>query len=155
MINKWIGMGRICRDPELMETNNGTPYVNFTLAIERSYTDKDGERQADFINCVAWRQVAEFICTWFGKGSMIAVEGELQSRTYDDKNGVTHYVTEALIHQASFTGEKAGQSRGADAPRTPPVEDVEEESERRYSKSKSAGKGKSSGKKTYQYEGRF
>lgn len=155
MINKFIGMGRICREPELMQTNNGTSYVNFTVAIERSYTDKDGERQADFINCVAWRQTAEFICTWFGKGSMIAVEGELQSRTYDDKNGTTHYVTEVLVSQASFTGEKSAQSRGAAAPRTPPMDDVEEESEQRYSRSKAAGKPKTSGKKNYQYEGRF
>lgn len=105
MINKVILMGRITQDLELKQTPNGTSVLAFTLAVERSFSKKGEERQTDFISCVAWRQTAEFIAKFFGKGRMIAVEGGLRSRTYDDKNGVKHYVTEVYVDNASFTGE--------------------------------------------------
>ena len=134
MINKWIGMGHLTREPEMETTGNGNSYLRFTLAVDRNYTDRDGERQADFINCVAWRQTAEFIATYFHKGSMIAVEAELQTRTYDDNNNVTHYITEAIVSQASFTGEKSTTASSGTAARRP--DPVDDEAEDRYQASR-------------------
>ena len=75
------------------------------MAVDRNYTKQGEERQADFITCVAWRQQAEFINKYFAKGRMIALEGNLRTRTYDDKNGSRHYVTEVYVDSVSFTGE--------------------------------------------------
>lgn len=108
MINKWIGMGRLTADPELRQTQSGVSSCNVTVAVQRDFTDGSGERQSDFINVVAWRQTAEFICRYFSKGSMIAVEGQLRTRTYDDKRypDVSHYVTEVYADKVSFCGSK-------------------------------------------------
>ena len=105
MLNKAIIMGRLTADVELKSTTSGTSVVQFTVAIDRNFVKQGEERQTDFISCVAWKQTAEFIANHFGKGRMIAVEGRLQTRTYDDKNGTKHYVTEVIVEQASFTGE--------------------------------------------------
>lgn len=107
MLNKVILMGRITHDLEVKQTPSGASVVSFSVAVERSFKDQNGERQTDFINCVAWRQQAEFIGRYFRKGRMIAIEGNLRTRTYDDKNGVKHYVTEVYVDNVSFTGEKA------------------------------------------------
>lgn len=110
MLNRSIIMGRITHPLEIKMTPSGVPVLQFTVAVDRNYADKNtGERQADFISCVAWRQAAEFIGRYFDKGRMIALEGRLQSRTYDDKNGVKHYITELIVDQASFTGEPKQQ----------------------------------------------
>ena len=115
MINNVTLMGRITAPLELKITSSGTSVLQFTVAVDRDYTDQNGERQADFISCVAWRQAAEFIFKYFGKGRMIALTGRLQSRTYDDKNGAKHYVTELIVNTASFTGEpkQDGQTGGS------------------------------------------
>ena len=105
MINRAVIMGRITHPLEIRQTPAGVAVLQFTVAVDRNYTDQNGERQADFISCVAWRQTAEFIGRYFDKGRMIAVEGRLQSRTYEDKNGTKHYITELIVDQASFTGE--------------------------------------------------
>lgn len=106
MINTVVIMGRITQDLELRQTPSGVSALSFTVAVDRGYQKPGEERQADFIACVAWRQTAEFISRYFGKGRMIALTGELRSRTYDDKNGSRHYITEVYVDQASFTGEK-------------------------------------------------
>lgn len=105
MINSVVIMGRITAPLELRSTQSGTSVLQFTVAVDRDYTKQGEERQADFISCVAWKQTAEFISRYFGKGRMIALTGRLQSRTYDDRNGSKHYVTELIVQQASFTGE--------------------------------------------------
>lgn len=102
-------MGRITQDLEVRQTPSGVSVVTFSVAVDRSYSGQNGERQTDFITCVAWRQTAEFIGRYFGKGRMIAVEGQLRTRTYDDKNGTKHYVTEVYVDNASFTGEPKQQ----------------------------------------------
>lgn len=112
MLNTVVLMGRITAPLELKATPSGTSVLQFTIAVERSYVKQGEERQTDFISCVAWRQTAEFIAKFFGKGRMIAVEGQLQSRTYDDKNGVKHYITEVIVNQASFTGEPKPETQG-------------------------------------------
>lgn len=104
-LNKTIILGRITQDLELKQTPNGVSVLSFTVAVDRSYAKQGEERQSDFISCVAWKERAEFISRYFGKGRMIAVEGQLRTRTYDDKNGVKHYVTEVYVDNASFTGE--------------------------------------------------
>lgn len=115
MINNVVLMGQITAPLELKSTQNGTSVLQFTVAVDRDYTKQGEERQADFISCVAWKQTAEFISQYFDKGRMIALTGRLQSRTYDDKNGSKHYVTELIVQQASFTGEKKqdGQQLGS------------------------------------------
>ena len=108
MINKWIGMGRLTADPELKQTQSGVSTCTVNVAVQRDYADGSGEKQTDFICVVAWRQTAEFICKYFRKGSMIAVVGELRTRTYNDKRypDVKHYVTEVYADKASFCGGK-------------------------------------------------
>jgi single-strand DNA-binding protein len=105
MINRVILMGRVTHDLELKQTPSGVSVLSFTVAIERKYSKQGEEKQTDFINCVAWRQQAEFIAKYFGKGRMIALEGNLRTRTYEDKNGSKHYVTEVYVDSVSFTGE--------------------------------------------------
>ena len=108
MINKWIGIGRLTADPELKQTQSGVFTCTVNLAVQRDYSDGNGERQTDFICVVAWRQTAEFLCKYFRKGSMIAVVGELRTRTYNDKRypDVKHYVTEVYADKVSFCGGK-------------------------------------------------
>jgi single-strand DNA-binding protein len=113
-MNKVILMGRLARDVDMRQTPTGVSVARFTIAVDRNYS-KDGQRQADFINCVAWRQTGEFIARYFGKGRMIAVEGSLQTRSWDGQDGNKHYATEVIVDQAYFTGSKAetgGNSQG-------------------------------------------
>lgn len=111
MLNKVIIMGRLTADPELRQTPSGVSTCQFTVAVERNFTPQGGERQSDFITVVAWRQTAEFVSRYFAKGRMICVEGNLRTRTYDDKRypEVRHYVTEVYADNVYFTGEKAQQ----------------------------------------------
>lgn len=106
MYSKVILMGRIVNDLELKTTPNGVSVVSFRIAVDRRFQQKGEERKSDFFNVVAWRNEAEFITKYFAKGRMILVEGELQNRTYTDKNGVERVVTEVIIDRACFTGEK-------------------------------------------------
>jgi len=106
MLNRVILMGRITQDLDLKSTPSGAPVLTFTIAVERSFAKQGEERQADFITCVAWRKQAEFICKHFAKGRMIAIEGNLRTRNYEDKNDLKHYISEIYIDSVSFTGEK-------------------------------------------------
>ena len=99
-------MGRITRDLELRHTQSGTAVCQFCVAVTRSFKDANGEYQSDFIDCVAWRNSAEFIIKYFSKGAMIALDGELQTRNYTDKDGNKRKATELLVSSAAFTGEK-------------------------------------------------
>ena len=108
-MNKVIIMGRLTADPELRQTQSGISSCRFTVAVDRRFADKNtGERQADFITCVAWRQTAEFVTRYFSKGSMICVEGNLRTGSYQDRNhpDVTHYTTEVFGDNVEFTGSK-------------------------------------------------
>lgn len=109
-MNKVILMGRLTADPELRQTQSGIASCRFTIAVNRQFADKNtGERQADFITCTAWRQTAEFVSKYFGKGSMIALSGSLRTGSYQDKShsDVTHYTTDVLVDSVEFTGSKA------------------------------------------------
>lgn len=110
MLNRAIIMGRITKDLELKYSPSGISVLSFSVAVERNYADQNGERQSDFIRCVAWRQTAEFITKYFGKGRMIALEGALRTRTFDDKEGTRYYITELYVDNVSFTGEPKSRS---------------------------------------------
>lgn len=99
-------MGRITRDLELRHTQSGSAVCQFCVAVTRSFKDANGEYQSDFIDCVAWRNSAEFITKYFSKGALIALDGELQTRNYTDKDGNKRKATELLVSSAAFTGEK-------------------------------------------------
>lgn len=114
-MNKAIIVGNLTKDPEQRATANGTAVTSFTVAVRRRYKDAEGNYQADFINCVAWRSTAEFIAKYFTKGSRIGIVGTIQTRTYDDQNGVRRYVTEVVVDEAEFVTSKA-QNPGVQKP---------------------------------------
>lgn len=107
MINMVALMGRLTYEPELRQTSSGVSVLRFQVACDRSYQKSGAERQADFIDCVAWRQTAEFISRYFHKGSMIAVEGTLQTSNYTDKDGNNRKQVEVLANNVSFCGSKS------------------------------------------------
>ena len=106
MLNRVVLMGRLVSDPELKTTASGISVTSFRIAVDRGYVKQGEERKADFIDIVCWRQTAEFVCRYFGKGAMIAVEGQLQTRTYQAKDGTNRYVVEVVADNVSFTGER-------------------------------------------------
>ena len=109
MLNHVVIMGRMVRDPELRQLDNGTSVTSFSVAVDRNYVDKTtNERQADFLNVVAWRQTADFVCKYFHQGDMIALEGSLQSRKYTDKDGNNRIAIEIVASNISFCGGKNG-----------------------------------------------
>lgn len=121
MYNHAALMGRICNDLELKTTQQtNITVLSFRIAVDRSYQAKGEEKKVDFFNIVAWRSTAEFISRYFAKGKMILVDGELQTRQYTDKNGITQNVVELVVGSAHFTGEKKEQDTPA-APQRPPA----------------------------------
>lgn len=104
-MNKVTLIGRITKDPEVKLTQNQTAFCNFTIAVDRRFKDQDGQRQADFINCVAWKQTAEFIRKYFQKGSRIGVSGCIQTRNFE-KDGQKIFITEVLVEEAEFVESK-------------------------------------------------
>jgi len=115
-MNKAILVGNLTRDPEQRTTSNGVAVTSFTVAVQRRFKDADGNYQADFINCVAWRGTAEFIAKYFSKGSKIGITGSIQSRSYDDANGVRKYVTEVVVDEAEFVTGKSQSGSDVQAP---------------------------------------
>ena len=107
MLNKAIIMGRLVADPELRHTPNNVSVVSFTIACNRNFASKGAERQTDFIDIVAWRQTAEFVSRYFHKGSMIAVEGMIQTRTYEDKYGNKRKAVEVVADHVHFAESKS------------------------------------------------
>ena len=112
MFNKAILIGRLTADPELKQTPNGTYLVNFQIAVDRRFKGPDGERKADFITIVAWRERAEFVCKYFHKGEPIGIEGSIQTRNYEDRNGNKRTAVEVVADNAFFVGGKSSNSGG-------------------------------------------
>ena len=106
MLNKVILTGRLTAAPELNKTSSGVAVTSFTLAVQRPYKDPSGNYSTDFINCVAWRNTAEFICKHFDKGNLISVVGELNSRKYEDKQGNKRVSIEVVCGEAHFVESK-------------------------------------------------
>ena len=114
MLNHIVIMGRLVRDPELRRTGNGIAVASFRVAVDRDYAPKDGgERKADFIDCVAWRQTGEFISKYFSKGRMIVVDGRLEMRDWTDKDGNKRTSAEIVVANAYFGDSKRDSEGGS------------------------------------------
>lgn len=113
MLNRIVIMGRLTRDPELRRTQNGTAVTSFSVAVDRDFKSREsGEKATDFIDVVAWRQTAEFVCQYFTKGRMAVVEGRLQIRDWKDKDGNNRRSAEVVARQHLFRRQQARQSVG-------------------------------------------
>ena len=128
MLNVVAIMGRLVADPELRTTPQGTNVCSFRIACDRNFVRQGEQRQADFIDIVAWRSQAEFVSKYFQKGSLIAIEGSLQTRQYQDKNGNNRTAVEVVANNISFAGPKSSNQGGganyqnsAPATRTQPL----------------------------------
>ena len=110
-MNKVELIGRLTKEPELKMTANQTQFCNFTVAVDRRFKDANGQRQADFINCLAWRQTAVFIQKYFHKGNRIGLTGSIQTRSFDDQNGQKRFVTEVVIDEAEFVESQPAQTQ--------------------------------------------
>jgi single-strand DNA-binding protein len=125
MYNRIVIVGRLTADPELKQTPSGVSVVSFSVAVNRTYTPKGGERQTDFFDVVAWRQTAEFISRYFSKGNAILVEGTMESRSFTDKNGQNRRVWELVANNAHFVESKAAAAASSqgrtDFPHEPPA----------------------------------
>ena len=116
MLNVVVLMGRLTADPEVKTTASGISVCSFSVAVDRNYSSQTAERQTDFINIVAWRQTAEFITKYFSKGSMIGIEGSIQTRKYTDKEGKNRTAFEVIANNVQFVESKkdGGSSAGGD-----------------------------------------
>ena len=123
-MNKVILVGRITADPEIKLTSNQTQFCNFTIAVDRRFKDANGNRQTDFINCVAWKNTAVFIQKYFHKGNRIGVVGSIQTRSYEDQNGQKRFVTEVVVDEAEFV-----DSQSKAEPAEEPQQDAEPKQE--------------------------
>ena len=122
MLNKVILIGRLTRDPELKYTTNGIAVANFSLAVDRPYTNQQGEKETDFIRIVTWRKLAEVCAQNLGKGRLVAIEGRLQVRSYDDQNGVRRLISEVVAENVRFLDwpkDRDGQQEPADTYQDP------------------------------------
>jgi single-strand DNA-binding protein len=106
MLNRVVLVGRLTKDPDLRYTPSGVAVATFTLAVNRAFTNGQGEREADFINCVIWRKQAENVANFLKKGSLAGVDGRLQSRSYEDQSGKLVYVTEVVAESVQFLEPK-------------------------------------------------
>ncbi len=122
MLNVAAIMGRLTADPELRHTPSDIAVTTFTLAVDRSYARAGTERQTDFINVVAWRSTAEFVCRYFTKGQMMAVTGSIQTRNYEDKQGNKRTAFEIVANDVSFTGSKRESGNGGSYGAAPSVQ---------------------------------
>ena len=105
-MNKVFLIGRLTRDPELRYTGNNTAVASFSIAVNRSFTNQQGEREADFFNVTVWRKQAENVKNYLSQGSQVAIDGRLQTRSYEDNNGQKRYVTEVVADNVEFLGSK-------------------------------------------------
>ena len=119
MLNKWRGIGRLTADPEQRFTQNGIPVTKFTLAVEDSFKNQDGNKNVSFIPIIAWRGLAETCAKYLAKGRMVAVSGRIQTRSYDGQDGGKRYITEIVADEVQFLSYKDGQAQGEGSSSTP------------------------------------
>lgn len=111
MLNRVVLVGRLTKDPDLRYTPSGVAVANFTVAVNRPFSNQQGDREADFINCVVWRRPAENLANYMKKGSMIGVDGRVQTRSFDNQEGKRVFVTEIVADSVQFLDSK-GSSQG-------------------------------------------
>jgi single-strand DNA-binding protein len=116
-VNKWYGIGNLCRDPETKYTPSGVCVCNFSIACNERFTDKNGDKHenVEFINIVAWRQLAEICGKYLQKGKQVFISGKLQTRSYDDRDGKKRYISEIVADQMQLLGSRAEQGQAADS----------------------------------------
>ncbi|WP_318506490.1 single-stranded DNA-binding protein [Bacillus sp. T3] len=124
MMNRVVLVGRLTKDPDLRYTPNGVPVATFTLAVNRTFSNQQGEKEADFINCVIWRRPAENVANFLKKGSLAGVDGRIQTRSYEGQDGKRVYVTEVVADSVQFleprgsaSGDRGGSGTGYNEPR--------------------------------------
>ena len=115
-MNKWYGIGNLTKDVELLMTTSGVYVAKFTIAVQRKYSNENGEKETDFINCIAWRKLAENLNKYCKKGDKIAVVGEIQIRSYDAKDGSKRYVTEIVADEIEFINTKKVEVKEEEQP---------------------------------------
>lgn len=113
MINRVVLTGRLTRDVDLRYTQGGDAVATFNLAVDRRFTNQQGEREADFVSCVIWRKSAENFANFFHKGSLVGIEGRIQTRNYENKQGQRVYVTEVIVENFSFLEPKNSTGNGS------------------------------------------
>ena len=118
-LNHIVIMGRLTRDPELRRTGSGVAVTSFTLAVDRDFAGKDGEKETDFIDCVAWRQTGEFVGKYFAKGRMACVQGSLQIRNWTDKDGNKRRSAEVIASNVYFADSKSAAQNDGSSPTAP------------------------------------
>lgn len=121
-MNKVFLIGRLTRDPELRYTGSNVAVASFTLAVNRTYANQSGEREADFINIVVWRKQAENVKNYLSQGSQVAIDGRIQTRNYDDQDGKRHYITEVVADNVEFLGTKGSNTPSNNQSSNQPVE---------------------------------
>lgn len=124
-MNKVILKGNLTKDIDLQTTSNGNSVAKFTIAVQRKFANADGERETDFINCVAWRNTADFVSKYFKKGSQILVCGAIQTRSYDAEDGTKRYVTEIIVDEVEFCGkaDTTTETKKDEAVKMQPIDD--------------------------------
>ncbi|MCE6020033.1 single-stranded DNA-binding protein [Levilactobacillus brevis] len=113
MINRVVLTGRLTRDVDLRYTQGGAAVATFNLAVDRRFTNQQGEREADFVSCVIWRKPAENFANFFHKGSLVGIEGRIQTRNYENQQGQRVYVTEVIVENFSFLESKSSTGNGS------------------------------------------
>ncbi len=116
MINRAILVGRLTKDPELRRTSSDIPVTSFTLAVNRTFKNQQGEQEADFIQCVVWRRQAENVAQYVKKGSLVGVEGRIQTRSYDDQDGVRKFIVEVVADSVQFLEPRGTQNSDYNQP---------------------------------------
>ena len=124
-MNQVILIGRLTKDPEIKATQSGKEVCSFTLAVDRKFKNANGDREADFISCVAWEQRAKLLGQYFQKGSRIGIVGNIQTRSYDDKDGKKVYVTEVIVDQIEFVESKKDDKNTEPKQTYQPIQDDE------------------------------
>ena len=122
-MNKCIFIGNLTKDPELATTSSGVTVCRFTLAVQRKFANADGEKEADFINIVAWRKLGETCGKYLAKGRKCSVTGAMQTRSYDAQDGSKRYVTEIIAEEIEFLSAKPQEDGGSADPELTPIED--------------------------------
>lgn len=112
-MNRVMLIGRLTAKPEIKYTGSNVPFVRFTVAVNRQFSNQDGTREADFINVIAWRKQAEVICNYFDKGNQIAIEGRLQTGSYDAQDGTKRYTTDVVLDTFHFIESKAARANSS------------------------------------------
>ena len=129
MMNRWVGVGRITKKPELKHTQSGVAVCRFTVACNRPFKNEGGEQQADFINCVSWRKQAENVATYLDKGSLIGIDGRIQTSNFEGQDGKRVFLTEVIAESVQFLEPRASAAGNSSNPQQQPITSANKQEE--------------------------